>query len=338
MTGDHRTPIAFALALGMHAALWFAFTTTRSPHLLQRSGRWLLERTLEIDLEAPRAAPAVASPTTGERDVTASLGVRARVTHAPPVAEPAPGAPEAPPVEAPTSREEPRRLSLAELGIGAPVPLVGAHTPEKLPDPAARAARSVEKSINDALAAKDREIGLGSDGPVVSALERATYGSALSGNGTATFVARIDSSGRVSLLQVLNVNGDHKGWSKVARRALATLSRRKLRVPQGAKGVELRIKVESRWALPSGADPGLEVRMFGVPLKKGQGKRSSRISIFEPVAKVEKVLVPQPGGGSIEMPVPQMGVGVLGVAGDPSDIGAKPRRIVHAEVESQKLL
>ncbi len=137
---------------------------------------------------------------------------------------------------------------------------------------------------------------------------------------------------------MLNVNGDHKGWSRVATRALTALSKRRLRVPQGAKGMELRIRVESRWALPSGADPGLEVRLLGVPLKKGEGKRSAKISILEPKASIEMVDVPQPGNTKIPMPAPQLGVGILGVAGDPSDIGAKPRRIVHAKVESQKLL
>lgn len=78
--------------------------------------------------------------------------------------------------------------------------------------------------------------------------------------------------------------------------------------------------------------------MFGVPLKKGQGKRSAKISILEPKAEVKMVDVPQPGGGTVRMPVPEIGVGVLGVAGDASDIGAKARRIVHAKVESQKLL
>lgn len=343
MIESRRTRITFVIALGVHAGFVLAFGRS-PPQVLHTSGQPPAEASIELDLSVPSATmEANASPMTSEHPVVAAVRTHARgiPTHDSTSTDDSsvtiPEAPRASTEPTPAPAPGPR-LSLSQMGVGVTAPLVTTRPGEKRPDPVAQAARNVEKSINDELARRDRELGLGSDGPVVSALELATYGSALNGNGKATFVARIDSSGRVNLLSVVNVNGDHEGWRRVASHALRVLSRKKLRVPQGAKGIELRISVESRWAMPSGADPGLEVRMLGVPLKKGQGKRSARISILEPKAKVEMVEVPQPGGTTVPMPMPQIGIGVLGVAGDLSDVGAKARRIVHAKVESQKLL
>ena len=90
--------------------------------------------------------------------------------------------------------------------------------------------------------------------------------------------------------------------------------------------MELHIRVTSRETLPSGADPGIEVRALGLRLKRGKGKRSAKISVLEPRASVKMADVPQPGNKSIRMPTPDVGVGLFGVAGDPADIGANPRR------------
>jgi hypothetical protein len=68
--------------------------------------------------------------------------------------------------------------------------------------------------------------------------------------------------------------------------------------------------------LPSGADPGLEVRALGLPIKRGQGERSARIDILNPL--------------TLAAP--------LSVLGDPADIGATARRMVRAHVVSEELL
>jgi hypothetical protein len=241
------------------------------------------------------------------------------------------GAPEAP-SEAPT-RSGPQR-PLEALGIGESTALLPRADSKKM-DPARAAARGGERALAPGGAEHDRHIGMGSGGPVLSALERAAYGSGLPGNTSALFLARIDEKGTVTFLDVLDVNADHGSWSGIATRALGTLRGKKLRISAGSRGVELRIRVSSREVLPSGADPGLEVRALGIPVKKGRGKRSARISILEPMARLDWVDVTLPDGQNARLPMLNVGIGVLGLAGDPSDIGAKPRRVVHARVESE---
>ena len=49
-------------------------------------------------------------------------------------------------------------------------------------------------------------------------------------------------------------------------------------------------------------------------------------------------LVPLDREGTIKVPVPQVGITVLAVDGDPVDIAATARRVVHAKVSSQRAL
>jgi hypothetical protein len=171
----------------------------------------------------------------------------------------------------------------------------------------------------------------------VSALETASFSAATPERGSALFVARIERD-RV-WIQVLEATEDRAAWQAAALRAMRALRGRKLRLPAGARAVEVTIRVTSNVELPSGADPGLEVRALGIPVKKGAGKKSARLEILTPHVDVGTTKIPNPGGGDpIELPTLELGLGVLGLHGDPSDIGATARRMVHARVESQKLV
>jgi hypothetical protein len=76
--------------------------------------------------------------------------------------------------------------------------------------------------------------------------------------------------------------------------------------------------------LPSGADPGLAVDLFGVPIKKGDGDKSTNVSLFSP--KLQEVVIP--GSDGVTMLVPTLSI--LGVGGDVADIGRVARRLVTA--------
>jgi hypothetical protein len=133
---------------------------------------------------------------------------------------------------------------------------------------------------------------------------------------------------------LLSSDGGHAGWSDAAKAALAKLQGTKLRLPSTAKRAEVTIEVTSDWKLPSGHDPGVDVDVFHLPVKKGEGKKSTRVSLLDPIPKITTVDL-APG---LNIPVPQVEVTIVRVEGDPADIGAKPRRIVHTRLVESKVL
>lgn len=264
------------------------------------------------------------------------------------------GAPEAT-AQAPAEQRTHRRLSLADLGVGAPlgtvvgeeyvarrepVPRRPARTPE-----AARielAERRLERSMTQAQVDRDQRLGLGlgPGGPVLKALGAATRASTAPPNSSALFVARIDQQGRLVDLRFLGGTHGAAVWQSVAERAGASLDGKRLKVPSGAHGMKLELAVESRVQLPSGRDPGVDIDLFGIPLERGAGDRSTKIALLNPIPKLELIDVPneeevQSGADANSRPRTPAVVlkwDLLSVDGDPADIGATPQRIVRAYV------
>jgi hypothetical protein len=205
-------------------------------------------------------------------------------------------------------------LSLAALGVDGQNPFLDRGDPA-----AARAAKAtrVKRRLDQALVQgmtnSDVALGRGSGGPVLRAFEAAVYASTAPLNGSASFVLVIDSEGKLVSSVLGNASGDREAWVRVARQTAQALAQRKLQVPRG-KSVQLAIEVTSHLELPSGADPGLELSAQGIPLKKGGGPRSTKLDIS---------IFPFPAAT---------------VYGDPADLGARPRRMVHAHVVSEELL
>jgi hypothetical protein len=190
------------------------------------------------------------------------------------------------------------------------------------PSPAAVAsarAAQVKERLDHALAQgmldQDRERGAGSASPLLRAMEAAVYASRIPLNGQATLAFIIDSSGKIVSSTLGTASGSREAWLSALAQAKKSLSERTLKVPKG-KGVRVTIAVASRLELPSGADPGFEMDVAGVPVRKGSGKRSTRLELLNPL----NPLAP------------------LSLAGDPADIGSRPRRVVNAHVLSEELL
>lgn len=183
-------------------------------------------------------------------------------------------------------------FSAAELGIGPGnnpfLPRAEEKPPESGPDhPAARALRSTGM-------ARDRELGLGPEGPAMTALSEATRTSIAPLRGRAVFLIRAGGDGVVSSVDVIDSEGG-SGWVDAGRIALEALRGKKLKVPSGARGMNMRIEVRSDVKLPNG-----ESAPFGV--RQGENKMP-------------------------EFTIP-----------DVSNIGAKPRRVVHAHAVGTDLL
>ncbi len=270
------------------------------------------------EVQADRAAPS-SSPSAGAASTRAALPASAA-----PLASSAPE-PLAPPLPStepgPQAAPAQPHLSLAQLGLspgggalylppvagsggagGAPAgsaPSGGAPADGK-----SEASRRTENMLRADLAAHDTALGLGPDGPVIAALEDHARRSVA--NGRATFDVTVDARGLVVSLTAVGASESHDDWRAVGAQSLAALKGKTLR----RKGpLSMRIEVDARIALPSGADPGVGVDVAGIPLKKGDGPKSAKVSV----------------GGT------PFGPGVT-LQGDLADIGAKTRRVVHAHV------
>lgn len=214
------------------------------------------------------------------------------------------------------------RLSLSALGLGDKNQFLGlgqnaATTPqaEGRAEKAARVKRKLDRALAQGMLSQDTASGRGAGSPVLRALEGAVYTSTVPLNGNALFVFVIDGEGKLLSTSLGQASGDRERWGRVAREAAQTLAARKLVVPKG-KSVRLTVAVTSHLELPSGADPGVAVDVLGLPVKRGGGERSTKVDILNPLNPTAP----------------------LSLMGDPADIGATARRMVHAHVVSEELL
>ncbi|MDF2697462.1 MAG: hypothetical protein K0S65_5845 [Labilithrix sp.] len=241
----------------------------------------LLEATTESAIEVPREQGATS--VVEDRSSHGTRPARAEARAAAPAANESPStdAPSQAVVEAPGSAAPvmlftPPPSALGIAGSG-PNPFAGSSgssglaasaerpVPGKFHSAApdapttAEAKRAVEKSMKDAMRAQDVAVGLGPEGPVLSALQDATYGGLAPDHGNAVFLAVVDASGTVVDLRLIASNGGEPGWSDTRERAMQALKGKKLSL-RGGGGAELRIAVVSDVRLPSGNTPGAPIR------------------------------------------------------------------------------
>jgi hypothetical protein len=134
-------------------------------------------------------------------------------------------------------------------------------------------------------------------------------------------------------IEVVACDGGRDGWANAAELAREALRSKKLRLPSSARGAEMRIEIVSTWKLPSGHDPGVDVSVLGLPVAKGEGKQSTKVELL-PLPKITTVDLAK----DVPIPIPVVTVDALAVHGDPADLGAKPRRVIHTRVLDTKVL
>jgi hypothetical protein len=185
------------------------------------------------------------------------------------------------------------------------------------------------RDLRDALYERDKSLGLGADGPVIQALETSAQASTAPVNGRAVFDIVVGSDGIVTSL---TVSEGGIAWSGVAKDALDAVRGKKARIPASAKnGVAMRIEVDSRVLLPSGHSPTTAIDIAGIPITKGDDK-STKVSILKP----QIFTAPLDPEGKIQIPMASFTI--IGTNGDPADIGARPRRVIHSKVLEQHVL
>jgi hypothetical protein len=223
------------------------------------------------------------------------------------------------------------RLSLDQLGIGKnPFITASGTQPGERPR---RSSQGFRRSMAESIVKHEQRIGLGPEGPILKLLETEIRQSTTSPNSQARFRASIDRRGNLVAFEVLEATTDHRPWRELAARVLKALRGTALRVPKTGRGLSVDIAIDSRVQLPSGADPGLAVDVLGIPVKKGGGERSHKISILSVAPGGRELTIRGPGGQLIHIPEPPKVV-LFGLGFDPVDIGAPAQRVVRSHVEN----
>lgn len=236
------------------------------------------------------------------------------------------------------------------LGLGAPNPFVTRNAlvdrvevgPTRrreegpyLPAPTIiEAKRAADNVLREPARQREREIGLGPEGPVLKALGSAASATTAPVQGRAVFVAVADGTGIVLGIDVVECDGARSGWTQAAQLARAGLAGTKLRMPSTATRAEMRVEVTSAWKIPSGHDPGTDVSVFGVQTSKGDGKQSSSVAVMDVFPKVRTVELSK----DLKVTVVVVDPDVIAIKGDSTNAGAKPRRIVQARLLDSKFM
>jgi hypothetical protein len=243
-----------------------------------------------------------------------------------------------------------------DTGRAARRPLV--HAPKK----------STTGGLREGLEARDRALGLGPSGRVISALRLAARHADAPQLGAASFQVTVLRNGTVEVL-LSRASQPAEGWSKVAARALEDLRRKPPRIAAGRSGVRLTVDLVAEALLPNGlkskALRGPALEALG-PRAQSTAEAQKEIIELNPtagtaggvalsdslvnsevsgvyVAGQDKVCSYRAGGtplGTLNAPhdQPDRSPGLeLRVQGncDPVNIGAKSQRIVRASVRDE---
>jgi hypothetical protein len=227
---------------------------------------------------------------------------------------------------------------------GAPTAEPGAAraVPHREARGASGASRALQDGLRESLHDQDVAQGLGSGGPVVTAAEASVRESDVPLNAHAILEATTDAQGEVLSVRILGESAGRADWEDVASRVRNALRGRRLRVPAGSGGVAVTLDVTSRWQLASGHDPDVEVSVAGQPVKpaRPEAKDPVRVEVLKPEVKVEETAPPPDLNPPVKVPPAhaQVGVKLLGVDFDVTDLAPRPSRVVHARVLREKLL
>jgi hypothetical protein len=176
------------------------------------------------------------------------------------------------------------------------------------------AAERLENSLQTSLMRQDQARGRGPEGKLADEVRLAVLQSAVEPRSRAELAFYADAQGRIVQVDLLNASADDAGWRRLAERLRRELERERLDEPSGARGLKVVMVVQSRPQLPSGADRGLAIDLFGVEVKRGDGPRSSRLKIGE------------------------FGFPGITLLGDPVDLAAPAAQVVHTRVVDVSLL
>lgn len=230
-----------------------------------------------------------------------------------------------------------RTLSRSQLGLepGNYSAVMPGESPVKAEMQSRLAAsRRLERSIRQDGAERAAEIGLGEEGPILSKLEQLALGSSVDLTGKTSIAVRVMPTGVVEF-ELIGTSADRAAWNRLLAKAEKDLTKR-VKLPKDSKGIDLEILIESRVQMPSGTDPGVNLNLFGLPLAKGEGKRSTRVDILSSLPKLK---VDESAAARNEPYLKQrLELDVARSGFDLSDLSGKRTRMVRARVVRRRVL
>lgn len=102
---------------------------------------------------------------------------------------------------------------------------------------------AAETALRAALDASDREKGFGRSGPLVSTAHGVAMASRIPVTSAATLVAVVDAEGKVVDVRA---SVDDAAWKDLAASLRRAMEAKRVRVPTGARGLEIAIRIDSR--------------------------------------------------------------------------------------------
>lgn len=106
----------------------------------------------------------------------------------------------------------------------------------------------------EALDALDVERGFGRGGPVVQAVEDAARDPGAPPEGVAIFDITIERSGAISV-RVSEETANREDWERLTTYVASAVKKRAVRIPDGAQGLRVGVRVEAKIRYPDGRDP-----------------------------------------------------------------------------------
>lgn len=279
-----------AIAAAIHAALLLAVGLLRAPSAPQR-GVTASPSADEVsialeDPSAPAPAPALPSPApaSGASDLVARIDARhatngGAAKHDPVLLHPQPsGEPGASPAPSDSTGNGVGTDGGANgkgVASGPKLPPLldlsspGKHAfilpPESSAPPATKeeqVAAKLDAQVKAGLDAHEQIVSGGYGGPVVGAAHSAALGFNAPQLGWATIDVETDAKGAVTTVKVVEFGGD-PGWQRVAKDIHGELAGRPLKVPTGANGVHVRVRISADMKYPSGATQKVQLEGLG---------------------------------------------------------------------------
>ncbi|MGC4090921.1 MAG: hypothetical protein QM756_24220 [Polyangiaceae bacterium] len=211
---------------------------------------------------------------------------------------------------------------------------------------------STTGGLLEGLEAHDRKVGLSPSGRVRSALLQAAHSEQAPQLGVAHFRVTVLQDGSVEVT-LKSFSDGREGWESVAKLAAEHLRKKPPRIPEPRQGTHVDIEIKAESVYPNGgkfADmhgPRLEAAAPEFKSRKESEKEATEQNpvagaapIFEGMPQIKQL----PGvyvAGKGKICSYRLGITPLGpvLTGgcDPSNIGAKPMRMVHSRVEDETL-